>query len=105
MNHMTELPERLMDRLHAEALAEDAARQPYCLGDRCADCTAPTAADPDDECCEATCGCCPRVDEHGNCWIGSEQDDGSRYCSQHGEGWLNDRTPEAERRYELLRRA
>lgn len=96
---MTDLPAELMDKLHAEALAEDAARQPYCTGDRCADC------EPDDECCEATCGCCPRVTAQDWCWLGSEQDDGSRYCSQHGEGWLNDRSPEAERRYQILRDA
>ena len=94
---MTDLPEQLMDRLHAEALTEDTARQPYCTGDRCADCTAPTADDPDEECCEATCGCCPRVNEQDWCWLGSEQDDGSRYCSQHGEGMLLPRSPEAER--------
>ena len=86
---MTDLPAELMDKLHAEALAEDAARQPYCTGDRC----------------EATCGCCPRVAAQDWCWLSSEREDGSRSCSQHGEGWLNDRSPEAERRYEILRRA
>ncbi|MDX3532511.1 hypothetical protein P1P75_40490 [Streptomyces sp. ID05-39B] len=102
---MTNLPSRLMDNLHAEALAEHASRQPYCTGDRCKDCTAPTTKNPDDECCEATCGCCPRVNEHGNCFLyaGSEED--SKYCDQHGEGTLFDRSPEAQRRYELLRGA
>lgn len=80
-------------------MSNTATTQPYCTGDRCTDCEA------DDECCEATCGCCPRVSAQDWCWLGSEQDDGSRYCSQHGEGWLNDRTPEAERRYQLLRNA
>ncbi|WP_406163896.1 hypothetical protein OG298_45435 (plasmid) [Streptomyces sp. NBC_01005] len=71
----------------------------YCTGDRCADCTL------DEECCEATCGCCPRVDERDWCWLSSGSEDNSSYCSQHGEGWLHDRSPEAERRYQLLRGA
>jgi len=77
----------------------------YCTGDRCADCTAPTPEEPDDECCEATCGCCPRVDEHGNCFLypGSEED--SKYCDQHGEGWLYDLSPEADLMYQILRNA
>lgn len=52
----------------------------YCTGDRCRDCT------PDEECCEATCGCCPRVEEHDRCFLypGSEGD--SKYCDQHSEG-------------------
>ncbi|MEH0417827.1 hypothetical protein [Streptomyces sp. B21-083] len=79
--------------------------EPYCTGDRCADCTPPTPDDPDDECCEATCGCCPRVDEHGNCWLSSGSEDDSTYCSQHGEGSLCDRSPEAERMYQILRNA
>lgn len=77
----------------------------YCTGDRCADCTPPTRENPDDECCEATCGCCPRVDEHGNCWLSRGSEDDSKCCSQHGEGWLNDRSPEAERTYQILRNA
>lgn len=102
---MTDLPAELMDKLHAEALAEDAARQPYCIGDRCEDCTPPTPQDPDDECCEATCGCCPRVNEHDHCRLAPGSEEDSKYCDQHGEGSLNYRTPEAERRYEILRRA
>lgn len=95
---MTGLPDRIMDRLHAEALTEHEARsKPYCTGDRCADC------ELDEECREASCGCCPRVTAQDWCWLGSENDDGSRYCSQHGERWLNDRTPEAELRYQILR--
>ena len=73
--------------------------EPYCIGDRCDECT------PAEECCEATCGCCPRVNAQGWCWLGPETQEGSRCCSQHGEGWLNDRSPEAERRYEIIRRA
>lgn len=75
------------------------ASNPYCTGDRCKDCT------PEEECCEATCGSCPRVDEQGWCWLGSGSEDNSSYCSQHGEGSLNDRSPEAERRYQILRQA
>lgn len=81
--------------------------EPYCTGDRCADCEPP---DPgqihgEDDCCEATCGCCPRVEAHGHCFLypGSEED--SHYCDQHGEGTLNDRHPEAERWYQILRNA
>ena len=96
---MTDLSAELTTKLHTEALAEHAARHPYCTGDRCTDCT------PDDECCEATCGCCPRVSAQDWCWLGSEQDDGSRYCSQHGEGSLYDRTPRAERKCQILRDA
>lgn len=72
---------------------------PYCTGDRCADCTA------DEECCEATCGCCPRVDEHGHCWLSEGSDDDSKRCSQHGEGSLLPRSPKAQAMYDLLRRA
>lgn len=93
---VTDLPAELMDRLHAEALAEDAARRPYCTGDRCADCT------PDEECCEATCGCCPRVDEHDYCWLMPGSEDDSKYCDQHGEGRLFDRSPGM---YQILRDA
>ena len=80
-------------------MMDDTAAVPYCTGDRCTDCT------PDEECCEATCGCCPRVDEHGHCWLrrGSEED--SKNCDQHGEGWLNELSPEAALRREILRRA
>ncbi|MFD7922584.1 hypothetical protein ACFV3R_25570 [Streptomyces sp. NPDC059740] len=68
----------------------------YCTGDRCEDCN------PAEECCEATCGCCPRVDEHGHCFLSPGSEDGSRYCDQHGEGSLFDRSPEAELRYQVL---
>ncbi|MGW4825737.1 hypothetical protein ACWEP4_44550 [Streptomyces sp. NPDC004227] len=103
---MRDLPAELMARIHSEALAENEERdRPYCTGDRCEDCTPPTADDPDGECCEATCGCCPRVDEHGYCFLypGSEED--SKYCDQHGEGLLLPRSPKAERRYQILRNA
>ncbi|MFF8589965.1 hypothetical protein ACF061_00755 [Streptomyces sp. NPDC015220] len=73
--------------------------QPYCTGDRCEDCT------PEEECCEATCGCCPRVNEHNLCFLHRGSDEDSRYCDQHGEGWLLERSPEAERRYQILRGA
>lgn len=96
---MTDLAAELMNELHTEALAEHAARQPYCTGDRCADCT------PDEECCEATCGCCPRVYEQDWCWLSPGSDDDSKYCSQHGEGALLPRSPEAERMYQILRHA
>jgi len=71
----------------------------YCTGDRCEDCT------PDEECCEATCGCCPRVDEHGHCLLAPGSEEDSKHCDQHGEGWLFDRSPQAERRYQILRKA
>lgn len=71
----------------------------YCTGDRCEDCT------PDEECCEATCGCCPRVNEHDHCRLAPGSEEDSKYCDQHGEGWLYDRSPEAELRYEVLRNA
>lgn len=93
---------RIMDRLHAEAMAEDAGRAPYCLGARCVDCT------PDDECCEGSCGCCPRVTEQDWCWLRAGAEDDSRYCSQHGERWPNDSTRESELRwlnYEIRRNA
>jgi hypothetical protein len=80
--------------------------QPYCTGDRCTDCEAPDPkTDPHGEgdCCEATCGCCPRVDAHGHCWLMPGSEDDSKYCDQHGEGSLYDRSPEAERRYQILR--
>lgn len=73
--------------------------RPYCTGDRCEDCT------PHEECCEATCGCCSRVDEHGNCFLRPGSEEASKYCDQHGEGWLLPRSPEAERRYQILRGA
>lgn len=78
----------------------DITSAPHCPGARCADCT------PDDECCEGSCGCCPRVDEQDTCWIRAGSEDDSKYCSQHGERWLNDVTREGERRwldYEMAR--
>ncbi|WP_435279320.1 hypothetical protein [Streptomyces sp. 1222.5] len=77
----------------------------YCTGDRCADCEAPTPEDPDSDCCEATCGCCPRVDEHGHCFLSPGSEEDSHYCDQHGEGSLYERSPEAERMYQILRNA
>lgn len=104
---MTDLPAELMTKLHTEALAEDAVRHPYCTGDRCADCEAPGPNDrhAEEGCCEATCGYCPRVDEHDHCRLAPGSEDGSQYCDQHGEGWLNDRSPDAERKYRILRDA
>lgn len=59
------------------------------------------------------CGGCSAVtaepycasDRCGHCFLhpGSEED--SRYCDQHGEGWLNDLSPVAQRRYQTLRDA
>jgi hypothetical protein len=79
--------------------------QRYCTGDRCEDCTKPGPDDPygEGDCCEATCGCCPRVDEHDHCRLMPGSEEGSQYCDQHGEGWLFDRSPEAELRYQILR--
>ncbi|TGZ14737.1 hypothetical protein DV517_62200 [Streptomyces sp. S816] len=76
----------------------------YCTGDRCADCE-PPGPNGDDDCCEATCGCCPRVNEHGHCLLHPGSEDDSHYCDQHGEGSLYPRSPEAERRYQILRNA
>ncbi|WP_329308347.1 hypothetical protein [Streptomyces microflavus] len=84
----------------------DGAAEPYCTGDRCGDCIPPRdKVHGEDDCCEASCGCCPRVDAHGHCFLypGSEED--SKYCDQHGERWLFDLTPAAERRYQILRDA
>jgi hypothetical protein len=96
---MTDLSAELTTKLHTEALAKHAARHPYCTGDRCTDCT------PDEECCEATCGCCPRVNEHDHSRLAPGSEEDSKYCDQHGEGSLYDRTPEAERKYQMLRDA
>lgn len=81
--------------------------EPYCTGDRCTDCEPPDPKDVhgEDDCCEATCGCCPRVDAHGHCFLYPGSEDGFQYCDQHGEGTLYARTPEAERRYQTLRNA
>lgn len=81
--------------------------EPYCAGDRCTDCEPPGPNDPhgEDDCCEATCGTCPRVNAHDHCRLAPGSKDGSHYCDQHGEGSLNERTPEAERRYQILRQA
>lgn len=64
--------------------------EPYCTGLRCEDCEPPGADDPygEHDCCEATCGCCPRVSEHDHCRLAPGSEDDSRYCDQHGEGWL-----------------
>ncbi|TXS34763.1 hypothetical protein [Streptomyces sp. OR43] len=80
---------------------------PYCTGDRCTDCEPPDPGDMhgEDDCCEATCGCCPRVDAHGHCSLNPGSEEDSRYCDQHGEGSLNDRSAEAEQRYQILRQA
>lgn len=70
----------------------------YCSGPRCADCT------PDDECCEATCGCCARLDEHDHCRLALGAYD-SKYCDQHGDGILLPLSPAAALAYDILRRA
>jgi hypothetical protein len=53
---------------------------PYCTGANCADCT----PDPENQCCEATCGCCPAVNAQDWCWITRDPDDDTPRCSQHG---------------------
>ena len=91
------------DHCHAQVLLRMAGTatqaQRYCTGDRCEECT------PDEECCEATCGCCPAVDAHDHCRLAPGSEEDSKYCDQHGEGWLMERSLEAQRRYELLRDA
>lgn len=84
-----------------------ATTEPYCTGDRCADCEPPSPNDPygEDDCCEATCGCCPRVDAHDHCRLAPGSENDSKYCDQHGEGSLNDRSPEAGTLYQILRNA
>lgn len=72
---------------------------PYCTGGRCDECT------PNEECCEATCGCCPRVSAQDWCWLSPGSSDDSKYCSQHGEGWLAERSPRAQAMYDLWRNA
>jgi hypothetical protein len=81
--------------------------EPYCTGDRCADCEPPAATDVhgEEDCCEASCGYCPRVEAHGNCALYRGSDEGSHYCDQHGEGSLHPRSAEAELRYRVLRGA
>ncbi|WP_405699090.1 hypothetical protein OG209_05215 [Streptomyces sp. NBC_01383] len=81
--------------------------EPYCTGDRCADCEPPDPDDPhsEDDCCEGSCGCCPRVDARGHCSLYPGSEENSRYCDQHGERWLNNLNPEAERRHQILRQA
>ncbi|WP_329131650.1 hypothetical protein OG552_10770 [Streptomyces sp. NBC_01476] len=71
----------------------DAASEFHCPGARCEDCT------PEEDCCEATCGVCPRVTEHDLCWLHTGSEDDSKYCSEHGEGWLGDETREGWRRW------
>jgi hypothetical protein len=80
---------------------------PYCTGDRCGDCEAPDPGDTygETDCCEATCGCCPRVNEHGNCALAPGSEDNSKYCDQHGEGWLSPLNERAQRMYDVLRNA
>jgi hypothetical protein len=81
--------------------------EPYCTGDRCGDCEPPAAGDihGEDDCCEATCGCCPRVNEHDHCRLAPGSEEDSKYCDQHGEGWLYPLSPESERMYQTLRNA
>ena len=88
-------------------MSENETPQPYCTGDRCGDCEPPDPADVygEDDCCEATCGCCPRVNAHGHCRLAPGSEEDSQYCDQHGEGWLNDRSPQAERMCQVLRSA
>ena len=49
----------------------------YCTGDRCADCA------PDNECCETTCGVCPRVSAAGGCTMMPGELDDTRSCREH----------------------
>lgn len=67
----------------------------YCTGDRCEECT------PEEPCCEATCGPCGQAD----CYLRPGSEDGSRYCDEHGEGWLSDRSPKSQLMYDILRNA
>lgn len=76
-------------------MSEASATEPYCTGLRCAECT------PDEPCCAATCGPCPRAD----CWLAPGSAEDSRYCDEHGEGWLTDLPPTAQAMYDILRRA
>ena len=64
---------------------------PYCPGARCADCEPPAPDDVhgEEDCCEATCGLCPRVEAHGHCRLAPGYEEDSKYCDQHGEGSLN----------------
>lgn len=73
--------------------------EPYCTGNRCEDC------EPDDGCCEATCDCCPRVDKHDLCSLAPGSEDDSKYCREHGEGWLSPLSERAQRMYDILRNA
>ncbi|MFI9598970.1 hypothetical protein ACIHCX_03645 [Streptomyces sp. NPDC052043] len=68
---------------------------PYCMGLRCEDCTS------DEPCCEATCGACPRSD----CYLAPGSEENSRYCDEHGEGWLYDLPPHAQRMSDILHSA
>lgn len=65
---------------------------PYCMGLRCEDCN------PKEPCCEATCGACPRAD----CWLSPGAEEDSKYCDEHGEGWLYDLPPHAQRMMDVL---
>jgi hypothetical protein len=69
---------------------------PYCMGLRCEDCSA------DDPCCEATCECCPQASKQNGCWIRPGSEEGSRYCSEHGEGWLYDLPPRMQGILDIL---
>jgi hypothetical protein len=65
---------------------------PYCMGLRCEDCNSK------EPCCEATCGACPRSD----CWLAPGSEENSKYCDEHGEGWLNELPPLAQRMQDIL---
>ncbi|MFI0822309.1 hypothetical protein ACH4TX_41950 [Streptomyces sp. NPDC021098] len=65
---------------------------PYCMGLRCEDCN------PGEPCCEATCGTCPRSD----CYLAPGSEEDSKYCDEHGEGWLNDLPAHAQRMQDIL---
>lgn len=69
--------------------------EPYCSGPRCDECSA------EEPCCEATCGPCDRAD----CWLAPGSEEDSRYCDEHGEGWLMELNPHAQAMYDILRRA
>lgn len=65
---------------------------PYCMGLRCEGCTSK------EPCCEATCGPCPRAD----CYLSAGSEEDSKYCDEHGEGWLYDLPPWAQRMSHIL---
>ena len=88
-------------------IPDDDSEDLYCSGPRCADCTRPGPDDPygETDCCEATCGYCPRVAAHDHCRLAPGAYEDSKYCDQHGDGILLPLSPTAARAYDILRRA